>query len=84
MAQAVVDGLEVVQIQVKQPQALAVAFRMGQCLLEPVAKQGSVWNFRQGVKERQRLNVFFRLLVLGDVALDAYVVSYRSSSVIYR
>ena len=70
MAQGVVQGLEVVQVDEQQRTALALALGAGQCLLHAVHQQHAVGQAGERVVEGQALHLALAGLARADVGVD--------------
>ena len=70
MAQGVVQGLEVVQVDEQQRTALALALGAGQCLLHAVHQQHAVGQSGERVVEGQALHLALAGLARADVGVD--------------
>ena len=67
MAEGVVEGLEIVQVN-KQQRTFSAAARTGsQCLLEPIHEKPPVGQAGERVVERQMLDFFFCCLAFRDI-----------------
>ena len=75
VAQGVVEGLEVVQIDKQQGAGLLVARAIVQRHLQPVQQQAAVGQLGERVVKGQPLDLVFRCLALGDVAHGADVMT---------
>ncbi len=78
MAEAVVDALEAVEIEIEQRQPAAMAAHALERLLELLAEQHAVRQARQRVVMREMRDAPFRLLALGDVLDDREQVLRRA------
>src|SRR5579859_3736398 len=67
MAKAVVDDLEVVDIQMKNANLFAPAERHRDGLGKPILHQRPIWQAGQRIKECQELNSLFRQFSRGDI-----------------
>ena len=68
MAEAVVDGLEVVDVEEQQRHGPAAGPGVLQGLLEPAGEQGPVGQAGEGVAEGERPQLVLHPAALGDVA----------------
>ena len=71
VAEAVVDGLEAVEVDEQHGQRLAAALVAGQRLAQAVLHQAAVGQAGEGVVVGRLVELFLLLLVLRDVAGDA-------------
>ena len=84
VAQRVVQGLEVVQVQAQQRAQHAGAGTGGKRLLQPVHHQAAVGQVREGVVEGECLDLAGSLGALGQVAEHADVVRQHAAPVAHR
>ena len=75
VAEGVVDGLETVEVEEQQGDALAVAGGAGEGLFETIVEQGAVGQAGQGVVLGQEGDARLGGLALGDVGENRHVVS---------
>ena len=68
MSEAVIDHLEVVEVQEHNGHVLVSAFIAGERLIDAVVEEGSVGQTRQGVVKGQMGQVVFETLLFRDVA----------------
>ena len=73
MTEAVVDGLEVVDVQEQHDAGARGGAPSGQRNVEAVTEEGTVGQARQRVAERHRAQLVLQLLALGDVTDEAVV-----------
>eukprot|EP01022_Parablepharisma_sp_SALTPOND_P027435 TRINITY_DN665_c0_g3_i1.p1 TRINITY_DN665_c0_g3~~TRINITY_DN665_c0_g3_i1.p1 ORF type:complete len:1952 (-),score=631.07 TRINITY_DN665_c0_g3_i1:246-6101(-) len=74
MADGVVQGLEVIQVDEQQGRTSLGAQREGDGLLEAVQQQGAIGQAGQGVEEGQFADAFLGQLAVADVVMGADVV----------
>ena len=67
MSLGIVEGLEVVQIDELQCPHASAACTDAQSLIQSINHQAAVGELRQGVVERQLVDLFFGSFALGDV-----------------
>ena len=84
MAQAVVDGFEVVQVQQQQSALRALAHAQARDLLNAIVQQTPVGQAGEFVVERQALNLPFSPFALGDVARHAPVATKAALGIKHR
>jgi hypothetical protein len=69
MTKAVVDHLEVIQVEKQQCDHLLGVLGAGQGALQPVEEQGAIGQARERVMERQLAQLLLEDLALGDIAI---------------
>jgi hypothetical protein len=75
VAQGIVEGFEVVQVDKQQGTGFLVVMAVFQRHLQPVLQQAAVGQLGERVVEGQPLDLVFSRLALGDVAHGGYIVA---------
>ncbi|KDB50361.1 hypothetical protein X805_40490 [Sphaerotilus natans subsp. natans DSM 6575] len=84
VAQAVVDGLEVVQVDEHHPDAVLLAPRCGQGLIQPVQHHAAVGELGQRIDMGEQVQIVLGLLLRADVGEDSDQMGRHLLLVVHR